>query len=281
MSTIVVYHSPCQDGFTAAWACWLKHPDWEYFPAIYGQDPPDVTGKDVYLLDYSYKRPVLIELAKKSKSITILDHHKTAEKDLSDLVGVEEDSIKVTFDMNKSGARLAWDHFHGMSTHRRPMLIDYVEDRDLWKFQFPETKDLSAWLFSFDYDFKTWIDLREILDDPISRKEAKNYGEAIQRKHNKDIKELLTMVARTVNIKEYEVQVANLPYTMASDAANLLAQQNPKLFGATYFQDKEGYYVFSLRSIEGGEDVSEIAKRFGGGGHKHAAGFRIKEWEEL
>lgn len=280
MSTIVIHHSPCQDGFTAAWACWLKHPDWEYFPAIYGQDPPDVTGKDVYLLDFSYKLPVLNKLRSQTDGrITILDHHKTAEADLLPLL--ESGEIAGKFDLSKSGARLAWDHFHGGPTRDRPMLIDYVEDRDLWKFQFPETKDISAYLFSFEYDFNTWNDFRILLDDPSSRKEVEMCGICINRKHNKDIKELLTMAARTVNIKEYEVQVANLPYTMASDAANILAQQNPKLFGATYFQDKEGYYVFSLRSIEGGEDVSEIAKRFGGGGHKHAAGFRIKEWEEL
>lgn len=83
--------------------------------------------------------------------------------------------------------------------------------------------------------------------------------------------EPLGVVVREFVIGGYAVPVANLPYTMASDAGHKLAESAP--FGACYWDTPEGR-VFSLRS-QGEFDVSEIAKQYGGGGHKNAAGFRV------
>jgi oligoribonuclease NrnB/cAMP/cGMP phosphodiesterase (DHH superfamily) len=257
----VIYHGNCQDGFTAAWACWLEHPDWEYVPGKYGEAPPDVTGQDVYLLDFSYKRPVILEMAAKAKSITILDHHKTAEADLVDL----PENVSVTFDMEKSGARLAWEYFH--PTEFSPNIVGHVEDRDLWRFKNPNTKAYSAALFAEPYTFEAW-DYFTL----HSMNEILTAGEAILKKQAKDTNELLQNKFRIV-VKGQEVWTANLPYTFASDAANLLAEGEP--FGSTYYFDGKDY-VFSLRSKENGADVSEIAKQFpGGGGHKHSSGFKV------
>jgi oligoribonuclease NrnB/cAMP/cGMP phosphodiesterase (DHH superfamily) len=261
MKPLVIYHYPCQDGFTAAWACWLAHPDWEFVPAKYGDPPADVAGRDVYLLDFSYKRPVLEDLLSRAKSVTILDHHKTAEADLAGL------GLPGVFDMNKSGARLAWEFFH--PGKKIPELVKIVEDRDLWRFMYEETKNISAALFAEEYSFITWSMWSLRLEDET--KWACERGEAILRKQAKDIKELLQNKFRT-NIAGHNVWAANLPYTLASDAANILAQGEP--FGVTFFLDGTSA-VFSLRSTNEGVDVSEIAKQFGGGGHKHAAGFKL------
>lgn len=270
---ICLYHYPCQDGFTAAWAAWQVHPDWDFVPVKHGDPPPDVTGKFVYMLDFSYKRPIILEMAKQATFIRILDHHASAEKDLVDL----PPNVWVQFDMSKSGARLSWDYFHGGLVKDRPMLIDYVEDRDLWKFRFPETKAVSSWLFSKDYDFDNWNYYAQILDDPDNIIPVKNMGEAILDKHNKDVVELLQN-KYMIEIGGHSVWTANLPYTFASDAAGILAKNTP--FGSTYFYDGEGF-VFSLRSDSKGIDVSEVAGLYGGGGHKHAAGFKIKSLLEI
>jgi uncharacterized protein len=103
-------------------------------------------------------------------------------------------------------------------------------------------------------------------------------GGAIERKHFKDIEELLKITTRRMVIGGVEVPVANLPYTMSSDAAGALAKNSP--FGACYF-DRPDARVFSLRSRgPEGADVSEIGARYGGGGHKNAAGFQAPlGWE--
>jgi len=269
MKPLVIYHSPCQDGFVAAWAVWKKHPDWDFYPAKYdGKIPePDVTGREVFLVDFSYKRPKLLEMAAKAEGITVLDHHKTAQADLIDL----PENIAVFFNMEKSGARLAWEYFH--SDKDIPEIVLYVEDRDLWRFQYQETKAISQYLFSHPYDFYTVEGISAALENSEVKKQIISEGDGILRQHNKDVEELIQNRFRMA-INGQDVWVANLPYTLCSDAANQMSKGEP--FAATYYYDGEGY-IFSLRSQEDGLDVSEIAKKYGGGGHKHAAGFKIKQ----
>jgi len=97
-------------------------------------------------------------------------------------------------------------------------------------------------------------------------------GGAIERKHFKDLAELLKVTTRRMKIAGHDVPVANLPYTMSSDAGHQLAQGEK--FAACYWDTPDGR-VFSLRSSDDGLDVSEIAKLFGGGGHRNAAGFKL------
>jgi oligoribonuclease NrnB/cAMP/cGMP phosphodiesterase (DHH superfamily) len=268
--SVCIYHGNCVDGFTAAWVV-RKHfmklqQDCKFHPGFYGESPPDVTDKHVILTDFSYKRPVLEQLAKKAASVLVLDHHKTAEADLKDLEGV--DSI---FDMERAGCRITWDYFFPGETP--PQLLLHIEDRDLWRFALRATREIQAAVFSFEYKFDIWDWLMK--QDPAQL--AKD-GEAIERKHFKDIRELIGASLRHMTIANTHVPVLNVPYMLASDAGNILAEGQP--FAASYF-DTEDARVFSLRSKEGGMDVSEVAKGYGGGGHKHASGFRVSRAHEL
>ncbi len=260
--TLCIYHNNCADGFGAAWV--VRHAlgdQVEFHAANHGEAPPEVRGRTVLIVDFSYKRPVLLEMADVANSITILDHHRSAEKDLVDL----PDNVYAEFDMDRSGAMMAWDHFFPDTTP--PALIAHIEDRDLWRFDLPGTREIQACLFSHPYDFKVWDNLMH-----TDRRALLQDGEAIERKHFKDLAEFRAAAQHTMVIAGYEVPVLNVPYFYASDAGHQMAEDAP--FAACYWDTPEGR-TFSLRSREGGVDVSEIAARFGGGGHRHAAGFRI------
>ncbi len=293
--TLCIYHGNCADGFSAAWAVWKRFGDTvRYHPGIYGEAPPDVTGDVVLMVDFSYKYDVLVEMSWKARRIIVLDHHKTARDDLARIhnfdgtkAGDFEESIQqcwmhnmpeivAWFDMEKSGAVLAWEYCH--PGEAVPDLLLHVQDRDLWRFKLPFTREIQACVFSHAYEFKTWSWLVARCSCTLSKQEMANEGGAIERKHFKDIEELLKQTTRPMKIGGVIVQVANLPYTMSSDAAGALAKDAP--FGACYF-DRPDARVFSLRSRgEGGADVSEIAKSYGGGGHRNAAGFQAAlGWE--
>lgn len=286
MSKILcIYHGNCQDGFGAAWA--VRHGfderRIEFHPGVYQDPPPNVTGRNVLLVDFSYKRPVLLDMAKVARSILILDHHKSAAEDLAgfrevapadqwdddtlELVAESPDKIAVLFDMERSGAGIAWDFFHDFA---RPRLIDHIEDRDLWRFKLDGTREISAALFSQPYDFALWDRLME--DEHLDT--LRTEGAAITRKHFQDIENLLPVVTRWMRIDGQSVPVANLPLTFTSDAGHLLCKRHHTPFAACYW-DTPGGRVFSLRSTDDGADVSAVAKRYGGGGHRNAAGFRI------
>ena len=148
-----------------------------------------------------------------------------------------------------------------------PKLLLHIEDRDLWRFALPYTREIQANVFSHPYDFDVWD---KLMDAPLEDLVAE--GKAIERKHFKDIDELTKVVTRRMVIGGYNVPVANLPYTLTSDAGHKLAQG--EAFAACYWDTPEGR-VFSLRSTEHGLDVADIAKQYGGGGHKNASGFRV------
>lgn len=259
--TLCIYHSNCADGFTSAWVVRRALGDQVDFHAgVYNDPPPDVTGRDVVLVDFSYKLGVLEQMVDQAKSITILDHHKTAQADLEDLPGA-----LTVFDMDRSGARITWDHY--FPGEEPPKLLLHIEDRDLWRFALPRTREIQSCVFSYPYKFDVWDQLMQISVDALAKD-----GIAIERKHRKDVAELLTVVTRKMRIGGFLVDVANVPYTLTSDAGTTLAAGKP--FGACYW-DTPGGRVFSLRSTDQGEDVSEIAKLYGGGGHRNASGFRV------
>jgi oligoribonuclease NrnB/cAMP/cGMP phosphodiesterase (DHH superfamily) len=291
---LVLYHGGCVDGFTAAWAAWRRFGDLdtEYVPAHYGKAPPDVTGRHVYCVDFSYPRDLMISMSEKAESLNVFDHHKTAQAALEGL-------SFATFDMQRSGAGLTWDQLHGPvrpgADHRgpfvggtsRPWLVDYVEDRDLWRFKLPDSRAVNAWIgvapwarsgateaVTSDYRgpnaaFRDWDTLAATPLDEAVRK-----GEVVVRCENNFI-DNMSLEARAITLQGHRVPCVNTPRVNVSELLNTLAKQAP--FAVGWHQRGDGLYAYSLRSTDEGVDVSEIAKLYGGGGHRNASGFNIKE----
>ena len=312
---LCIYHGNCADGFTAAWAVHRRFGnDFDYFPGIYQQPPPDVTGRDVVLVDFSYKREVMRAMRghgpNKARSVLVLDHHKSAAEDLGaqegnfcidigkwtgglswdrhmesaamDIMEGAADSVYCLFDMGRSGAGIAWDFFH--PGQPRPKLVSYAEDRDLWRFKLPFSREISAFVFAHDYTFDVWESLARQLEASFDT--CVDMGSAIEKKHHKDVAELVKALKQYMTIGGFRVPVANLPYTLTSDAGHLMCiqpmdgvgdadwQAEKPPFAACYWDTPKGR-VFSLRSVDGGADVAAIAAQYGGGGHKNASGFTL------
>lgn len=264
---LVIYHANCWDGFCAAWIARTALGDIEAVPAHYGTPPPDVTGRVVYIVDFSYPRDVLREMVRSAHSVVVLDHHKTAEAELAGLDEELAPDLTVVFDKARSGARLTWDYFMvlGCYTGSRPWLVDYTEDRDLWRHGLPYTHEINAALRSYPLDFELWDEFH----DAVGQREMfKREGAAIRRLERSMV-ETHVRHARIETIAGHAVPVVNAT-VLFSEIAGELAKGHP--FGACYF-DFDGKRQWSLRSDENGLDVSAIAKALGGGGHVHAAGY--------
>jgi len=262
--TIVIYHGDCSDGFTAAWAYRRLRPDQDaaYHPGRFGEPPPDVSGKNVYVLDFSYPRATLQEMADRAKSILVLDHHKSAEADLRGLPFCQ-------FDMNRSGAGITWDYFAD-GDQPRHWLVDIVEDRDLWRYQFgDQTRMAMAYIASLPMTFETWDALAAGSLDALVQK-----GAAIQQ-YIDAYGEKACDQAVLRAIGGYTVPVINVSHLNCSDHIDRLLKRYPEHpFAASFFLRADGLWQFSLRSV-GDFDVSEVARIYGGGGHRNASGFEI------
>ena len=278
---LVVYHANCADGFTAYWVA-KRHFDFlaqeedievTYKAGSYGDNHyPDFRVDEVYILDFSYKRRKMLEIIRKAGRVIILDHHKTAINELSDLL--KNGKMEGILDNDRSGALITWDYFNPPSEDvETPVLVRYVSDRDLWKFELPHSKEVNSAIFSYEMTYENWqwLSTRTAI-------ELFSDGEAILRKHEKDVKALAKDAVRGT-ILGHEVPIVNANYTYGSDIASLLAEGEK--FAAYYWMRGEEI-KFGLRSSkDGGLDVSEIAEHFGGGGHKHAAGFNLPNGAEF
>ena len=265
---LVIYHGNCLDGFTAAWAAreslkGIGGGNTEYIAANHGDAPPDVTGCIVYVLDFSYPREVLEEMDRKARYLRVLDHHKTAQEALSGLDFAE-------FDMERSGAGMAWDILLSHTGRGRPWLVDYVEDRDLWRFKLPHSKEVNAWIGACRREsFEDWDAL-----NALGVAAAAERGEAVLAFIDRYVHEM-TAQARTVEFEGYKIPVVNAPYINTSELVGHLAQSAP--FAIGWYHRSDGMFAHSLRSRgPDAVDVSEIAKRYGGGGHRNAAGFATR-----
>lgn len=200
MKPLVLFHRDCQDGWCAAWAARQRFgDDAEYMAVQYGDDPPsfDLIGRDVYILDFSYLPEFIEEMAREAKTVTLLDHHRTAEEQFRAAWNGEArapytelvtwtpcENVTVLLDQSRSGAQLAYDYFMGIGpcttcktsgghadncpvggSLYRPWIVDYVADRDLWQWKLPQSREVNAYLRSIPQDFEAWDALAEIHED--------------------------------------------------------------------------------------------------------------------
>lgn len=261
----VIYHSNCPDGFSAAWAAWKKFgKKAKYVPQEHHTPPPtDLDGKDVYLLDFCFPAEVTNSLLQKVKNLTIIDHHITAKN----IVESVRDHL---FDNGHSGAVLAWQYFHPKKTV--PKLLQYVEDADLWKFKLKNTKEINSAIPLYSMEFGAWSKLARTLENPKTAKKVFEQGKAIIEFKTRIINEMVEG-AELVEFEGYRALLTACPTTIHSELGNALVKKLPPI-GIVYRRKGE-YLKVSLRS-DGTVDVAQIAQKYGGGGHRAAAGFQVR-----
>src|SRR5215510_8330304 len=251
--TVVLYHADCADGFGAAWAIWRRFPAARFVPVKHGNAPPSgLQGQRVVIVDFSYDRETLETMASQTQALLVLDHHITAEKALAGLP-------YAYFDQKKSGAVLAWEWAHD---HPAPWLLEYIQDKDLWTWTLPSSREINAAIASHPFDFDLW--------NRFKQKELEQEGRAILRYEQ----ELVNKLAAQAVLVEF--QGAIVPSVQSA----VLTSQIGERLSADYpfciiWHDHEGRRYYSMRSRDDGTDVGAIAASFGGGGHTHAAGFSI------
>jgi nanoRNase/pAp phosphatase (c-di-AMP/oligoRNAs hydrolase) len=267
----VLYHAHCTDGFGAAFAAWKKFGDnAKYYAVSYGKPIPKLNKpKMVYILDFSYDKQTLMDL-KKETDVVVLDHHKTAEKDLQG-VGFAQ------FDMNRSGAMMAWEYFH--PEKEIPMMIRYIQDRDLWKFDLKLTKEFHLGISMLPQMFEVW-DVANV--DDITRS-----GGAILSYQNMLIERIISSCVFEQNVsslygveldESYNIAMVNSGVLESEIGDVLLNRFTGADFALVWYKTKDKKIKVSLRSRNERADVSEIAKKFNGGGHRNASGF-IHEYD--
>ena len=220
----------------------------------------------------------------------MLDHHVSAQRDLEIWLDKPE-NLELIFDMERSGAQIAWDYF---CTGLRPIAIDLIGKRDLWQFErgdevacAHEVMQLLPQKLDIEDDFRTWDRFFEESNTEMGLYEIQQKGAALLDAKAFQINALLeNFEIRSVILPDESIVkalIGNCPYYMVSDTAHEGLATSDADIAVCYTLCNDGEVIISFRSREGGVDVAIIAKLLGGGGHKAAAGCKISyvKWRLL
>lgn len=261
----VLFHGSCFDGFTSAWiAKNAGVPPENLFPMSYGGKVPELPeDATVLMVDFSLDRNDLVALRDKLGDLIVLDHHKSAEAQLHGLPWAY-------FDMEESGASLAWKFFH--PDEKAPKLVKYIREHDLWRFELQDSAEIRGYLRSYIMTYENWDNLCTTLEMDFAV--AQQEGSAIKRSHEAAVSAMCE-AAVTMEIGGYAVPVVNATIYFSEVATRLLKLHPTAEFAAYYMDRADGMRQWGMRS-RAEFDCSKVAKRYGGGGHMQAAGFVTK-----
>ena len=267
--------------------------------------PTQITGKNVLICDMTYKKPVILEMLKQVKNLLILDHHASAQKDLEDIPACNK-----RFDMGHSGVYLTYKYFFPTAEvnaqvtvnavltqkfaeptkiplainsktkddihtlqKKVPLLVQYIEDKDLWAKKLPQHENFFAWFFTVPKKFEEYD---KYLDEALFMSTLESKGPAYSELNNFYIKNATKYsVIRLTQVKDkfYFVVYANTTILVSEIGNSVLKPYTHADFSAIYgINEKSGTTHFSLRSENHRANVSEVATVLGGGGHPCASG---------
>ena len=260
---VVLYHNNCPDGFGAAWSAWKKFGNKAEYIGVNHQEPipKGLRGKDIYIVDFCYDADDIRQIQKTAESLTIIDHH-ISRKNI--VLSIPQHSYAV----HHSGSVLAWEYFH--PAKKVPTLLKYIEDVDLWKFKLSKTHELVAFLdMHLGLSFAGFNSMERKFENSKSRNKCSHEGSIVLRYQEVLIDDAIRQCAELVKFCGHTVFVVNSPFIHSEIGHTLVKKRGPF---SIVWSKKYGKIIVSLRSV-GDFDVSRLAMRYGGGGHKNAAGF--------
>jgi uncharacterized protein len=294
----VIYHDFCSDGTACLWIiedfCNSKT---TYIPIGSGQinrltDENIIekfSGKNVIFADIIPTKEQFNILKKNCHFVTIIDHHLSSLNVFEDYVDQDYNSVNyvgphhnVFIDMNKSACQMVWDYFY--HDVERPWAIDYIGDRDLYKFELPNSKEINLAMFK----------LRLI--NPTGLTQLTNYSDAdkcelIEKGTVYLTEENLQCMKWGKNAKYckfyvndqiYDIWSLSCPSALRSCVGNFMCgtklpnENNPDFTIIWRLSTDKSEYWISLRG-NGKHDLDAIAKQLDstGGGHYDASGLTL------
>ncbi|MFA6608817.1 MAG: DHHA1 domain-containing protein [Candidatus Paceibacterota bacterium] len=266
---VVMYHGFCTDGYGAAYSAWKKFGDTASYIGKERTDEKldskEFEGKEVYVLDYSFSKEEMLACESVARSFVVIDHHVSAKSDVESLKNY-------VFDLNHSGAYLSWEYFH--PTEKMPRCIEYISDADIWTHSLPDWQEIESYIYRNEEDHFTFNYFDKLVSELESEEgyaKAKEIGSILLSSHKQSVN-MYAEMAELIEFEGHTIYAINAPREVRSELGHVLALKTDSF--SLIFNYEKGKWKCSLRSVKD-FDVSAIAQKYGGGGHKNASGFVV------
>lgn len=260
----ILYHGGCPDGFGGAYAAWKKFgDDADYIPVHYVKPRPEgLAGKEIYMIDFCYEQATMDELQKDAGSLTVLDHHEGTQQ-------VVESMPHHIYDVNRSGATIAWSYFHPDTPV--PTFLQYVEDADLFKKMPDDERAIIKYSYSQGFNFAIWDEIARRVEEPEERAKIIERGRIYAEYFDLLAREFVN-AAELVDFEGHTVYLGASEKMFITEVGKQLALKRGP-FALIARTGVDGIRV-SIRG-DGSLDVTKIAQKYGGNGHPSSAAFSL------
>lgn len=298
--TIIVYHQvkpgiDCPDGICAAWIaakyCKLNGIDYDVVGDSYKKNeeyqnhkfPFDPELNDIILCDFSYPWNVMMWLSAKSKTLTVLDHHESQMGDISRV----QDRIFGGYSADDCGATFAWRYF--FPNLEAPWFLEHVWKRDTGSEGYydgdcPQSESITT-AMSARRKGLIGIDafpVFDALDRDATHEELIGEGRELLKERDLLVKSELDSykgeyLELSVDDISYCVPCLTIKNPEADKHYSIIGSKLSRLFEKSPFvaivTSSEPNKVSLRAHSKSDANCGAIARAFGGGGHKNAAGF--------
>lgn len=275
----VITHSRCIDGFMSATIVrkWLlEHKvnieNVMFIDAYHGMNNSNlcdkIKNKNVLICDYSFPTRLFNDMIKATKgNILLLDHHKTAEKQLQNI-----NKKYIVFDMEHSGAFITWTFMYGFNNI--PKCVLYIEDNDIWNKSLPLTREFTSYAETLPFEYSEY---EKLFDDTYISDIVFTQGCGMIKKDILYIEQITKQAIPyfvEINCRYYFIACVGSSGILRSEIGNkMLTHFENTNFSMVYATNiSRNYTSISYRSNNDKTDVAEIAQINNGGGHRNASG---------
>jgi len=271
MKIFCYFHNDDLDGWASSAIVSKKHKndEIEFYGYNYEDEIKLVKGYDiVYMVDCSTTSENMKFLMDNNKKFVWTDHH--AKKIWQVIEEIDGDIPGLRDKDNKHAACvLTWKYLYPKKPV--PTILKYIEDVDLWKWEMKYTDEITT---SLDLDCKKDRKmLKNFFDEEIWNSVMGIIMENGRKYVNMRTKQIKEIMKNTVIVSwnGYRTAVINTPIHK-SHTGDAILKENINVNIVLIWSYNKDKVNCSLRSSD--VDVSKIADKYGGGGHRLASGFR-------
>jgi oligoribonuclease NrnB/cAMP/cGMP phosphodiesterase (DHH superfamily) len=264
---VCLYHANCTDGSASAAVIKHKYPKARCHPVSHGDSlDVDVTGKKVFIVDFSYPAQMLEALKSKAKEVHWYDHHVTS-------LPIQKQVGWGVINLQESGASLTWKQEY--PDRPLPKILSYVRDKDLYEWKLPDSRAISMTLANqpdiHNPGGALWRKLIDRLSDRQWKQMVKTGERALAEQRVRIVKG--TQNGFELEFHGHRAFAVNWSLEASDIGEYVYTEMQYPLVILFYYNGES--WTFSLRSPS--IDVSKLALEHGGGGHPGAAGFRTED----
>jgi len=271
MKTLCFHHNDADGRAAAAVVRRALGPETRLHEISYGDPVPWKQvdrAQHILMVDFSLSQPDMLRLAE-GRTFTWIDHHQSALDDLGSLAAPWPGLRQV----GAAGCVLAWQYF--FPSQPVPRAIALIGDRDIWANLEPDAPAFNEGLHQQETRPDNDDLWKPLLDDDLQAVQALiTQGTLLLAARLREMRRSVNRYGYPVTFEGHHTLVINRRGD--GDLGQHIRDLGYEIAYCYIEAPQNGHVTTFVTLYSDQVDVAQIAEKFGGGGHRGAAGFSFE-----